>query len=414
MRKEKLNYYLVMFLMFFTYGLIFAKTVHIKGAIYQINTPMLATGVFLLVFIIFNIRYLRNYIEFWMDRKIGFLIIFIYIVYSMILPFVINPDFAFQTFMKILPLILFIFLYPYLMECDYLDKVLNFIAYIFVIAGILAFIMYALGYCGAGLSLHTVVRLVSKQETLNSFGEKRLFWILTHKSRYAAFCIIGIIIIYKDKLMPNIIKYFGIIINLIDLYLANSMTYLAVFVVMTVLYLIYSKRENIKERFSYIFKNPISKIILAIIVCGIIALGSFGFVKYLGEKRDVLTIGHRTDIWKATLREIGKHPEGIIKMPDDPWIRTEKFQDYVKFTNGHNIFFNEAILNGVAGAILYGIVLIYFLILLGKKKDKIYLFGFIAIILGAMFDNVMDCEFLYIFYITLALVLSEGKRKIYS
>lgn len=324
-------------------------------------------------------------------------IIIIFCIYVFGDALYINSNKILFAILKILPLVGFLVIYKRLCTFPKLIKeLIDLCTKIFIICGFLALILYLLGYSDLMISFKHFINLVTMDTTFQLYGEPRLNWMNSHKSRFAVFCILAILFILTYKKIDKRKKVFFIGVQLINIYLANSYVFVLISLGLMAYYILTQVSiQQIKiRRFSRIIL--IGGCILSIII----------FLNVLTTHRDVSTLGARTYIWGLTIDRINEQPFGVVQLSVEEYLRGES-DLYFSFSNAHNIILNEIIESGIFGGLLYLCIWLLFFIKLRKNTNKLYSAFFLGIFIGSMFDSVIRNEISYTFWLCFALIYAK-------
>lgn len=252
------------------------------------------------------------------------------------------------------------------------EKIFTFVISCQLISTVIGIIIYFMGY--VGVSLQNGIVTLKPHDPM--FYEKRFNWLYPHKSQY---CFILLLFIafsvvyrryYKSRrwfIVSNIIFVFGIII---------SHTYTAIFgaaLVYCGAFIDYIKLHLKKINKKFFLLLPI----LGACLCGVIYL--------MSRERNIWTIGGRTYIWTAGIREIFKNPIGIGEAFGNTTFSVLGFSSGVN--NCHNVFLNEMYRFSLPVGILFTII---FLSLMFYPIIKKFSFLSVGIIFGLLILLNMD------------------------
>lgn len=330
------------------------------------------------------------------SKSIQYLIVIniIYIVYSILITLILKANYIIHTINVIMPLVVWPFITTLIYKDNYLEKISKIVFYIMLISAIGALIFFVCGYSQVEFSFNNGLELSSVKYFKEVYGEVRLTWIMTHKSRYSFFLILAIGYTIFNKYISNKERIFGLIIFTINVVLSVTMTGIAV----TVLLFIVAYSKNIVK---LILSNKLLRYtsLIAIVVVGLFCL------LYLSQKRDISTLGYRIPIWQSAIAFIIKNPLGIIGMGES-FIMTNPSINFA-FTNGHNVFLNEMIERGIIGGIIFIVLFICLLYTYYKNKKYGYLLVTICLMMTMMIDQCLAEEVPYIYWFVNAIWISE-------
>ena len=144
---------------------------------------------------------------------------------------------------------------------------------------------------------------------------------------------------------------------------------------------------------------------------GIIPVAAFGglLINSISKEREILSLGGRVSIWRASIAKIKEIPHGVGLKFRGVWIPLE---NGTKVDNCHNIFLNEAFRFSIPVAISY--TLLFMVIVLYSLKYK-FSFLRLGIWLAVIIQLSMDYSllatdlsiFLFLIYCIFFLPLSE-------
>ncbi|WP_461202278.1 O-antigen ligase family protein [Anoxybacillus sp. TBDG-1] len=385
------NTFFLKFLYFFTFGVILVDNIGIKYDLY-----IYASTFFSLFYIfVFSIKNVKKSHLINKKNKLFIITILTYSLISFVEGLIINIEKFPFALLNIIPYITFIVLIIELDNKNYSREIFYFTSKIFVIVSILALIMYSLGYSKIEFTLHSLFTFIPTQEFINQFNEGRLTWFMSHKSRYATFCMIGIVFILLNDRYNTVKKVIYTLLLILNIYFSNSMTVLFASVI-TIVFLM--EFRKIKK---YI------KAIIYLMIIGISCLTIINFVELVFTNRNIFTLGARLYIWEAAINFIYNHPFGVIQITEENYLYTDFYGNW-PFTNAHNQFLNEFMKFGWIGGIFY---LIFFIMFIGKiwinnKKTIGFLIGLSII---CLMDSVASYEMLYIFLYSGAILITLKK-----
>ncbi|MGL5870736.1 O-antigen ligase family protein [Clostridium chrysemydis] len=401
-KLKKLNYeeLSVYLLILFAFGLIGSKSISVDG----IEIYVQIVAIFSVVFIIFEIYNIvkqnLNFKEFVRNNKYIIAIISAWVIFSLIrMGYSGFGSFIYQL-NKVIPYVTFIFFLFHLRrkKKQVVQKYFNFITYIFIVSFILALGMYCLGYTNGAFSLDTILNLVSFDESRSLFGEVRLYWLLSHKARFAVYCYIGLLFIVRNNNLNNRVKVIGIVSSFICIILSNSMMGIVIYLFVGFMLII--------DKFKIITKvknSKKAKIVLVVLAIISIVVGVIVLV-IISKKRNIWTLGSRTFIWSAGLDVIKNNINGIGVMPNEFWIEAFYNNKIFYFTNGHNNYLNEIIEVGIPVGLLYIGSIIGLIIKFFKRHDWIFFITLIVTLLGfCNFESLNINELPYIILFSYAI-----------
>ncbi len=328
--------------------------------------------------------------------KILFILVAIYVIMSILTVALNNKSEIVYNIVRVEVLFVFVILIKdFYRNLEDLAEIKNYIAIMFIFCAVISLVLYFKGYSQVFFSVKSIVKLIPNNQFVSLFGEKRLHWTLTHKSRFAVFCITGLTFLLTNNRFKKRTKVIFSPVFILCVYLSNS----KVGLLMTILFVAYYFKQKLNK------KVFIVRFFLVIIVAFIFTATTYFYYKDLSNNRNISTFGSRKYIWTAGMEFIKQNPNGIGKADDD-------FSLDVGFevTNLHNIFLNECLERGTTSGILYLIIWIIIAIRFLKYNNKIY-FSYVIAILGiSMFDNTISSELSYIFWFCLPIFYLDCKK----
>ncbi|RUR35229.1 O-antigen ligase domain-containing protein [Clostridium perfringens] len=357
--------------------------------------------------IIFSLTLIKRFKERLDDKYLNILkyLILGYSIYVFILNLFIEFNGFIYTLNFLTPMITFLSIIYFIDSKEKLNKVNNFILYIFLITSLLALIMYIVGYSKVDISFDKFLLLTPTSEYIERFNEGRLTWLMSHKSRYALYCLIGIFITLKNSKVNIKIRFLTFVLLFINLILTNTMTSIIMGIFLVIIYY-YDYIRIILKVYSIKINNInfLKYIIYFIILISFIIL-TFILFTNLDKIRDISSLGGRVFIWITSIRFIINNPLGIGVIHDD-FILTSPYLQY-SFTNAHNVFLNEMIEHGIVGGILFIAIFTLLLIIYWKNYDKKYFVANIIFIIGMFMDHTVSKEISFIFWYINAIWCSD-------
>lgn len=393
---NKVHKIIIFLLYFFTIGFI---------AYHEINkdtdTSVMITGAFII-----SLVYIFSYILAGLinrkKHKIHIslnIIVLLYVLYSIFLTILIDKSNMLYTITIIIAPVVFILLINDFRDNKLYKETRIFIIYIFIIVSILSIILYLSGNSQIFIS-KTGFTFISSQQYLDTFGEKRLSWMMSHKSRFALFCTLGVGLVLSEDRFSFIKKILFSLILLINIFLSDSMTSVAV----TSLIVLYYFYGTIRKRINKYLIIPFTLIALSVIL-----LFSYRYLYTLNDKRNVSTLGSRTIIWELAVDKIKSNPLGIVKISQNDYLSEDT--NSVIYSNGHNVFLNEAIARGIIGGILYLLIFIDLLKHFYNTKQRFKFILLLGIIIEACMDATINTEMLYCFWYCMSILYFDNTLK---
>ncbi|MGY1464912.1 O-antigen ligase family protein [Bacillus toyonensis] len=375
-------------LYFFTFGLIAYKQIgDNEQSVLSISTIICC--IYIVVFFM-NLVVKKKKVSFtFLENALIYLVI-LYVVYTLINALYINQSALIQLLIDNIPYITLVLLMIDFKRYEQLPgEIFRFMTIILSSCLALALIMFIMGYSKLEISLSSL-NFIPSLDYYYMFGENRLSWLMTHKVRFAFFCLIAIMFIFYNKNSNRTLRLVFIIIGLVDMYLSNSMTTLAVTMILFI-FLIDFKNVNRYIKFIVLIIGTLFLILLV-----------KEFLDVLLEKRDLLTFGGRRYIWEAAIEFIANHPFGVITISKEYVLTTHYYGSEV-FSNAHNLFLNEFMKHGIIGGVLF--ICIFLTIVLRILKCNKKMIGFIvALLISCMMDVIFNREMLPIFLFALPVI----------
>ncbi|KIZ30508.1 O-antigen ligase domain-containing protein [Bacillus cereus] len=382
-------------LYFFTFGLIVHKQLGNANEI-LISASSVISVIYIFVFLL---NLLNKHQKIPLSRLENFLILFVglYIVYTSLNALYVDKSAITQLLIDNISYITFtLLLLDFKRYEDIRESVFHFVTLLFSACLITALFIFLMGYSKLEISSSSL-HFISSQDYYFMFGEKRLSWLMTHKVRFAVFCLLGILFIYYHQNFNRFLKIIFISLGLIDIYLSNSMTVLFSSLILF-LFLVNFKTINYYVKW--------------LVFLSFLGGGTFLVYKYLSiliEKRDIFTFGGRRFIWQSAIEFIQSNPWGVVNISEKYGLTTSYYGGVI-FNNAHNIFLNEFMKHGIIGGTLF--VIIYMLIQLQIFKSNSRMIGVIlALFISCMMDVVFSMEMLPIFLYAVPLIFYANDFK---
>lgn len=332
------------------------------------------------IFITIRLKFDKN------EKKLG-IIILLYSFTALMNLFFIQNRSVIYTLNKIIP-ILFMYIIigysnRYRINMEETIKWIQFLMNFIVIA---SFIMYLIGYSSIRVE-NGAIQFIPNSFFQASYGESRLAWIFTHKSRFAIFCFLNIGYLLNNKYIGSKTKKFCILMSLFDIYLSSSKTILGIAIIVMGLNYLSNNFTTKKEK---LLKYSVS-IFLIIFVGSIIPK----VIEVLSSTRDVESLGGRLYIWEAGMRKAINNFWGIGQFDSSNWLTTEKLPGGV-YTHAHNMFINEIIERGMVPGLFFVLIFVYLIFMYKNKINRNILIG---CIISSFMDNTLTSELSYIFWL---------------
>lgn len=323
----------------------------------------------------------------------------LYTIYITILTIYIKPNLLIYTINKCIPLFLFLSLSIYFSNnVDEIKNIKNVIMISILGICIISIVFYFIGIDGIKMGIHP--QIITSDKNLEWYLERRMTWLYEHKLKFSTMCVIGTYFAVFNESLSKFKKYIFVLIFVISIFLSNSKTALPAVIIIIISNFIL----NLFKRIKYI-KDMKSLFYYYITVCTtlIISISSIllipRLISFIGETRDLNTLGLRTVIWKYAISDISRNPMGIIKS-----YGIYLNSGYSDFTTAHNLILNEYLETGIIGGSLFIIIFILAFIMIKGIKNKLI---FLVIFVLAQIDYLISGTFSYNFWILTALLIAD-------
>lgn len=353
----------------------------------SVDSTIIYLGTIFNILFILGIMFNMHRIKYSKKELIFICLIIIYLTFSMLNLIIIKQNYIIYVINKSIPMITFIFLIGlnnnHIIDMKKINKYVLIFTNFIIIASIILFLF---GFSGIHYE-NGRIGLVTKNYYLDLFGETRMSWLFTHKSRFAAFCLMNIGLVILSDIKTKTIKFIFIFISLIDIYFSSNKTIL----ILSIIALLFSFMQNN-------FKIKKLKMLLLSMLSFITIYIMWLFPRViinLQKTRDVDSLGGRIYIWLAGIEKLKENPFGIGKFTEANWLVSSNLPGGV-YTNAHNMFINEGIERGIFVGIIFVIMHFFIINMLEKSRIKYIL---ISVILSAMMDNTLTSEITYIFWL---------------
>lgn len=271
-----------------------------------------------------------------------------------------------------------------------------------ILSSICAVVFYWMGYSRVEI-LNRRFILITTDECLGAYGEKRLSWIYIHKSQcalmYVAFMML--FIKYKHKFKHRITFAMSMGLLLLVEYLTHSWTGLIAVGFLTG----GIACEWIKNNYKKLNIKSFLWIIPAFI--GLVIIFNRQLQHFLTE-RNLTTFGSRIPIWKTFVGIIAQNPKGIGLS----FNYVSYFTGYFNTNNAHNIFLNAmlrfSIPVGICFTIIFGII---FMQCVKYSKNIMTIFTVIGLLLLLNIDYALLNYEVSMFLFTLYLSFIHKERR---
>mgnify|MGYP002512481295 CR=1 FL=1 len=275
---------------------------------------------------------------------------------------------------------------------------IRFLIHCIVLSNIASIVYYAMGYTKLLLCNHEVVFFALP----SNFYETRHYWIYSHKSEYALMLVAftALFVCYRDKFKNRVTYGLSLAVLLICLYLTHSWTGIAgVFLIFAGASLDRVNWKTFHWKKSYLWM-------------GLLAAALAGAVGYkILSERDVMSLGGRTDIWRAVLRVIEKHPEGWGMRFGESAIEAA---EGVFVNNAHNLFLNMVLRFSVPVGILFTLLFLGLAVYSVKRSKSFLAAGmWLALLILLNMDYALMSLQMGLLFLVVYLVCFYKRRVVY-
>lgn len=201
-------------------------------------------------------------------------------------------------------------------------------------------------------------------ETYSESTQAQFAWLYGHKSEYGLLLVlcVAFFVTYR-KLFKNLYTYaLSLGVLFIALYISDSFTAMgAAFLIL------------VGQLLDYLLIAKWRRKIITSVILGIPGiLGCLTLYNMIDKNRDLLTLGTRTLIWKASWENITNNPNGIT----DFIMGTDNFV-FFRYPNGwqtavtsncHNVFLNQMFRFSIPVGIIFTVLIILIMIITLKKN----------------------------------------------
>lgn len=358
---------------------------------YRNCTFILSNLISLFLILILGVRKARN--------KYPILLIVLVFFYNLIC-FIYNYEYHnyyIEQFNKSISFILLIMLIIK-MDIDYFirNKIINFLIICINLTVVLSIIYYLSG--GEAIVIENRDIIFRSQ---GYFEENRLTWIYGHKSTYGLMLIMFVSIIYRFRrtFTKKINYYISLSLIFIAILISASVTTIVALFIVSSFYYISNKKINK----SYLMKAIIPFLIIAFIILLICV------INYIGNRRDLTTLGSRTYIFNAARYNLGLYPNGIGK----EFGQLRMSAEILMVENFHNIFLNEMLRFSINVGIIYFIIFVAMALFAIRKNTYLSIGIWISCFIIFNMDYSLRTEqlsiFLFLIYLTTMVRYDEDK-----
>lgn len=249
------------------------------------------------------------------------------------------------------------------------ENILDLLIKVVVISNAIGLIPYFFNYYG--ISVGNLDYYFIPME--GQFDERRYNWIYSHKSEYSLMLMLflALIINYRHRFHSKKQFLGSIAVMIVGLLIANTRTSIVASLGIFTGWLldeIIKQPKAARKRYAFLLIP--------------IAVAMVGMLFLIAQKRDLLSLGSRTYIWKAALTEIRENPHGIGTLcglrsfpisvwPWDVW-------------NCHNVFLNILLQFSIPAGLFYIVMLLLIIAASIVRKPSFLTLGTWAALLVAL------------------------------
>lgn len=239
------------------------------------------------------------------------------------------------------------------------NKVLSFLLGTIVVSCIISIILYYAGIDRILFDKASFIPRIIHHGEATTYMDKRLSFTYPHKSEYGVFLVLysALCLKYKDIFKNRLLLLGAVFTLLFTAYLTNSV---AAFVCVAVVLAGYGLWRVPWKRLHVAYKAVFGGISLLLLG----AMGVYGY-QYVASKRDLVSMGSRFPIWKASIAAILDNPAGI-------GMQFDKLVLWNTAKNCHNVFLVEMLWHSIPVGIL---LVVLFLVMLAKSFWKYGIFS---------------------------------------
>lgn len=280
-----------------------------------------------------------------------------------------------EMFHQLTGFVLFLFLIIKL-DDDYIEKhrIVEFLLSAAIFSTLIGIITY---YGGVGMVVYKageiIPQIILHGETTYIY-EKRLTFIYPHKSESGLFFLLflGICLKFKSKFKKYYLWLASIAIFIWAIILTDSVAAIVCGLLIFTGYFFNLIPWNV------LWKSYKKWCIICSFFCGAsgIIVG-LKVLSYIGEKRDIASMGSRFPIWKAAIKLIFENPQGIGR-------KFEKIMIWRNANNCHNIFLIECLRYSIVVGFLFllALLIIMYFTLWKNKLFSLACWGSILLVLN--------------------------------
>lgn len=251
------------------------------------------------------------------------------------------------------------------------NRIIEFTLFIIISTNLISILFYLKGFLG--IRIYNWKLIIDKIDP--SYYERRFNWIYFHKSQFALMLLLFILftMVHKNKFYNNSLFIVSLAILYIALYLSHVNTSILGGAIIMVSFL----ADFVIKKYK---KNRKNLWILMLPVVGV----AFFLFKRISMERNIVTLGSRVPIWKASLSEILGNLNGIGNQ-----FMVKKIIVSPNFAvwNCHNIFLNEIFRFSVPVGVCFTMFVVgIFVFSIIKKFSFLRVGGCLAILLAMSMD----------------------------
>lgn len=239
------------------------------------------------------------------------------------------------------------------------NKVLSFLLGTIVISCIISIILYYAGIDRILFDKSSLIPRIIHHGEATTYMDKRLTFTYPHKSEYGVFLVLYSALCLKFKdIFKNRFLFAGAVFTLVfTAYLTNSVAALACVAVVLAGYALWKIPWG---KLHLVYKVVLGGI--SVLVLGV--MGAYGY-HYVAAKRDLISMGSRFPIWKASIAAILDNPAGI-------GMEFDKLVLWNTARNCHNVFLVEMLWHSIPAGILF---ILLFFVMMAKSFWKYGVFS---------------------------------------
>lgn len=232
-------------------------------------------------------------------------------------------------------------------------------------------------------------------------ADKQYSWLYAHKSQYALILLLCIaFFIYHRKYFRNIFTYVlsqGVL--LVALYFSDVYTTMAaVLLLFAGQFLDYLVKAKWWKKLIVVLAVPMPLLYIA-----------RELFDKINENRNLLTLGSRTLIWEASIKQIQENPNGITGIFG---IMEFPINDYWAVTNCHNVFLNHMVRFSIpVGGIYVTFFIMLALFAVKRRFSFLTIFTWIALFIPMTMDqSLLTAELPFFLFMVYCMFFREYKQ----